>query len=111
MPPVEVCPSGFVTVIFAMAPVVARLVGTTALSADELMYVVVSALAFQLTTACDWKLLPVTESVNAGEPAGTLDGETLAMAGAGDVVPPLELPDPPEQPETASNVKESTKKT
>jgi hypothetical protein len=60
-----------------------------------------------LTTACGWKLLPVTNSVNAGEPAGTLDGETLATTGARNVVPPPELPDPLEQPETASNMKES----
>lgn len=71
-----------------------------------------SVVVFQLTTACGWKLVPVTDNVKAGEPAGTLDGETLATAGAGAREGPLEeLPDPPEQPaRMESNAKELPKK-
>jgi hypothetical protein len=40
-----------VTVMFAVDPVAARLAGTTALSADVLVYVVARAVVFQFTTA------------------------------------------------------------
>ena len=51
---------------------------------------------FQLTTACAWKLLPLTASVKAEEPAGTAVGETSATMGAGAREgPPPELPEHP----------------
>lgn len=108
-PAVDVSPSGFVTVIFAMDAVARSSAGTAALSFDELVYVVASALAFQFTTACGLKLLPLTDSVDAEEPARILDGVTLATTGACAVVVPLKLPPPPEQPATANKVSEKTR--
>src|ERR1700761_5422843 len=66
--------------------------------------VVASAVEFQLTTACDWKLPPVTARVKAEEPAGTVAGDMFAMTGAGarDGAP---LPEPPEQPESVTAAK------
>ena len=55
-----------------------------------------------MTTACDWKLLPVTASVKAEEPAETVVGETLATMGAGARDDPP--PEPPEE-QPASSVR------
>jgi hypothetical protein len=59
-------------------------------------------------------LLPVIESVKAGEPAGTLDGEMLVTIGAGVFCcdpPPPELSEPLEQPpRMAKNPKRDRRK-
>lgn len=70
---------------------------------------VASAVPFHFTTACGWKLPPVTDNTKGDEPAGTFDGETLATAGAGPRDVPLnELPEQPAR--MASDMKEITRR-
>jgi hypothetical protein len=74
-------PRGLMTCTLTKPTVVTRLAGTAAVSAVELLTVVVRA--FPLNETCDpvTKFAPVTASVKPAEPAGMDGGERVLMVG------------------------------
>jgi hypothetical protein len=103
----EFCPSGFATVMVKLPPLAASTAVTAAFNVVALMKVVTNGVPFQDTTLPLTKPLPLICRLNAAELAGTVAGETPAIAGgdaagvegvlgdAGLVVP---AGDPPPQP-------------
>ena len=78
---VEAPLKGFVAVTLALPGLAIRLAGTVAVTCPEFTNVVVSALPFHSTVAPDWKLDPLTVSVNPDPAAVTEIGLRLLMVG------------------------------